>query len=84
MKRESSRLPLAIVIGCALLPVMAATYAGGYFLLPDSKGLYPAKWQYDMYQPVIKIQSKITKRPVTSGYIDPMGRRFMLVWHPHS
>ncbi len=77
MKEQTSRLSVLVIIAPLVIAVaLPAVYVGGYFLLPDSKGLYPAKWQFDAYEPAFKLQRQLTRKPVMTGYVDSKGRRF--------
>jgi hypothetical protein len=70
----------SILIGLGMLVLLlAAAYAGGYFLLPDDRGLFPSKAIFNIYMPALKLQRYVTKRYVFTGYRDGQGRRFQIV-----
>jgi len=56
--------------------VSISTYVGGYFLLADQKGLFPSEGYFKLYEPAVRVQRWATGKPVNTGYVDPIGRRF--------
>ena len=86
MKRISLAVYVSsVLVGLVVSLVLAlSTYVGGYLLLADSKGLFPSKTLFNIYEPAMRFQRWATNEPVNAGYVDSQGRRFhlQLPWPP--
>jgi hypothetical protein len=61
----------SVIAGLAMFLLLAfLTYIAGYLLLPTKEGLYQGEWQYELFKPAMYAQRWITRREVSSGYID--------------
>jgi hypothetical protein len=75
-------VPVRFYVGSALAAVTIGlllsltAYTTGYFLLQDERGLFSARWMFDVYQPAIYLERWVTCQSVDSGYVDEHGMRY--------